>query len=278
MLENNKIMQEAPKTIDYNEEIAVEQLKENLEFMEKYSKSIAEIRNELEVIDREDNYNARKWREKRRAEGKSIKHDEFLKEIGEDRIEYSEGLRRRLELSELRYHLWKRNFEYFLDYYVFDIVRSTIIKYDGKRVGVKTEEKISETFKEKFIQSDFGMYLEEKNKNNGGVKLYTYINGKEVFGMRRFHITIMGIDMYYSIFDDENEMIDSTSKWFKISHLLYDAHDIIKLADVIKDVYKEMNEELIEFNENREAFNYLASGACEYVREPVGLNKMHFTK
>ena len=47
MLENN-IMQEAPKTIDYNEEIAVEQLKENLEFMEKYSKSIAEIRNELE--------------------------------------------------------------------------------------------------------------------------------------------------------------------------------------------------------------------------------------
>ena len=277
MLENNKIMQEAPKTIDYNEEIAVEQLKENLEFMEKYSKSIAEIRNELEAIDREDNYNARKWREKRRAEGKSIKHDEFLKEIGKDRIEYSEGLRRRLELSELRYHLWKRNFEYFLDYYVFDIVRSTIIKYDGKRVGVKTEEKISETFKEKFIQSDFGMYLEEKNKNNGGVKLYTYINGKEIFGMRRFHITIMGIDMYYAIFDDENEMIDSTSKWFKISHLLYDAHDIIKLADVIKDVYKEMNEELIEFNKNREAFNYLASGACECVREPV-LNKMHFTK
>ena len=141
MLENNKIMQEAPKTIDYNEEIAVEQLKENLEFMEKYSKLIAEIRNELEVIDREDNYNARKWREKRRAEGKSIKHDEFLKEIGEDRIEYSEGLRRRLELSELKYHLWKRNFEYFLDYYVFDIVRSTIIKYDGKRVGIKTEKK-----------------------------------------------------------------------------------------------------------------------------------------
>lgn len=278
MLGYNKIMQKAPKTIDYDEKIAVEQLKENFEFMEKYNKSIAEIRNELEVIDREDNYNAIKWREKRRAEGKSIKHDEFLKEIGEDKIKYSEELRRGLELSELRYHLWKRNFEYFLDYYVFDIVRSTISKYDGKRVGVKTEEKISETFKEKFIQSDFGMYLEEKNKNNGGVELYPYIDGKEVFGMRRFYITIMGIDMYYAIFDDENEMIDSTSKWFKISHLLYDANDIIKLADVIKDVYKEMNEELIEFNENREAFNYLASGACEYVIKPVSLNKMHFTK
>ena len=43
MLDNNKIIdkiKEAPKTIDYNEEIAVEQLKVNLEFMEKYSKSI----------------------------------------------------------------------------------------------------------------------------------------------------------------------------------------------------------------------------------------------
>ena len=273
MLENNKIMQEEPKTIDYNEEIAVEQLKENLRFMEMKKASFFEIENECKVLDEKIWSNERKWSERtknERAEGASItKYNEFLKEIGGDKIKDRRGLLLKSSHNEkLLYHLYKRNFEYFLDYYIYSIVYSVIINYNGKKVGEKTGKKITKEFEDKFLQSDFGLYLKE---NTEKFRLFSYISGKEVFGSRRFHVEIMGIKMDYHIFDNENKVIDCENDWFKVNHNLYDVNDIEKLAEVIKCVYKEMQKELIEFNKNRDIFNILASGVCEYIREPAKL-------
>lgn len=273
MLENN-IMQEAPKPIDYNEEIVVNQLKVNFGLMEMKKASIVEIKNECKDIDEKIRDFSEKWmkRETEKAEGSTIsKYNEFLKEIGGDKIkDRRELLSKLLNDEKLRYHLYKRNFEYFLDYYVQNIVYSTIVKYNGKKVGAKTKEKITELFNEEFRNSDFGLYLEQNNETKG-FRLFSYIDGKEKIGSRMFHVYVMNIEMSYHIFDVKNEVIDYTNEWFKVNHELYYASDIEKLAKVIKEIYKEMQNELYAFNINRDAFNTFASGVCAYIREPQRL-------
>lgn len=278
MLENN-IMQEAPKTIDYNEEIAIEQLKENLGLMEMKKASIIEIKNEYKDIDEKIADFPEKWMkriEADKAEGSTItKYNEFLKEIGGDKIkDRKELLSKLLNDEKLRYHLYKRNFEYFLDYYVQNIVHSTIVKYNGKKVGAKTKEKITELFNEQFRNSGFGLYLEQ-NTETKGFRLFSYIDGKEKIGSRLFYVYVMDIEMSYHIFDKKNEVIDCENDWFNVNHdvnhELYYAGDIEKLAKVIKEIYKEMQNELFAFNINRDAFNTFASGVCEYIREPQRL-------
>lgn len=278
MLDNN-IMQEAPKTIDYNEEIAIEQLKENLGLMEMKKASIIEIKNEYKDIDEKIADFPEKWMkriEADKAEGSTItKYNEFLKEIGGDKIkDRKELLSKLLNDEKLRYHLYKRNFEYFLDYYVQNIVHSTIVKYNGKKVGAKTKEKITELFNEQFRNSGFGLYLEQ-NTETKGFRLFSYIDGKEKIGSRLFYVYVMDIEMSYHIFDKKNEVIDCENDWFNVNHdvnhELYYAGDIEKLAKVIKEIYKEMQNELFAFNINRDAFNTFASGVCEYIREPQRL-------
>lgn len=278
MLDNNKIIdkiKEAPKTINYNEEIAVEQLKVNFGLMEMKKASIVEIKNECKDIDEKIDGFSDKWMkriEAESAEGSTIsKYNEFLKEIGGDKVkDRKELLSKLLNDEKLRYHLYKRNFKYLLDYYVQNIVYSTIVKYNGKKVGAKTKEKITELFNEQFRNSDFGLYLEQ-NIDTKGFRLFSYIDGKEKNGSRMLHVYVMDIEMSYYIFDANNEVIDCTNKWFNVNHELYYAGDIEKLASVIKEIYKEMQNELFAFNINRDAFNTFASGVCEYIREPQSL-------
>lgn len=278
MLDNNKIIdkiKEAPKTIDYDEKIVVEQLKVNFGLMEMKKASIVEIKNECNDIDEKIHGFSDKWMkriEAENAEGSTItKYNEFLKEIGGDKIkDRKELLSKLLNDEKLRYRLYKRNFEYLLDYYVQNIVDSTIVKYNGKKVGAKTKEKITELFNEQFRNSDFGLYLEQ-NIDTKGFRLFSYIDGKEKIGSRMFHVYVMDIEMSYYIFSENNEVIDCTNKWFKVNHELYNAGDIEKLAKVIKEIYKEMQNELYAFNINRDAFNTFASGVCAYIREPQRL-------
>lgn len=278
MLDNNKIIDkitQAPKPIDYNEEIVVNQLKVNFGLMEMKKASIVEIKNECKDIDKKIDGFFDKWTERieaENAEGSTIsKYNEFLKEIGGDKVkDRKELLSKLLNDEKLRYRLYKRNFKYLLDYYVQNIVDSTIVKYNGKKVGAKTKEKITKLFNEQFRNSDFGLYLEQ-NTETKGFRLFSYIDGKEKIGSRMFHVHVMNIEMSYHIFDANNEVIDCTNKWFKVNHELYDVNDIEKLAKVIKEIYKEMQNELLVFNINRDAFNTFASGVCEYIREPQRL-------
>lgn len=265
------IMYEAPKTIDYNDKTAFWNLKENLILMEMKKASIVEIKNECKDIDEKINENVKKWIEEKSQGASMIEYNEFIKKIGGDKLKERRGLLKELlNNEELLYHLYKRNFEYFLDYYIANIVYLTIDKYNGKKVGAKTKEKITELFNEEFRNSDFGLYLEQ-NINTKGFRLFSYIDGKEKIGSRMFHVYVMNIEMSYHIFDVKNEVIDYTNEWFKVNHELYYASDIEKLAKVIKEIYKEMQNELYAFNINRDAFNTFASGVCEYVREPQRL-------
>lgn len=264
------IMYEAPKTIDYNDKTAFWNLKENLILMEMKKALIVEIKNECKNIDEKINENAKKWIEEKSQGASMIEYDEFIKKIGSDKLEERRGLLKELlNDSELLYHLYKRNFEYFLDYYTANIVYLTIDKYNGKRVGEMTAEKINKEFEENFFQSDFGRYLKEKNKNTNEFRLCSsYVTTGIPYINRYIHVQIMGINRDYYIFDKENEVIDVTNGWFEINHELYDTHDIMKLAGAIKNVYKEMQEELNKFNKNREIFNWLTCGVCTYIREP----------
>ena len=88
MLDNNKIInkiKEAPKTIDYNEEIAVEQLKGNLGLMEMKKTSIIGIKNEYKDIDEKIDGFSEKWMKRIEAQ-LSLSMMNFLRKLVATRL------------------------------------------------------------------------------------------------------------------------------------------------------------------------------------------------
>lgn len=266
-----------PTPITYDENTAIQMIQENTDkIIEKY-KSIKNINNEMNSLSLKMSKIASSWKErlslKKEDSDLSNEYHKLKDEMG------SLGIL--LKDEKMYYNFYQRNNEYFVACYIHEIVADVLKKYNNKRVGEKTAQKIENEINDALLNSDLGKLVE----NRYGCQLITwnYFYKNDVFGDRTLDISIellqemrsrLRYSVSFHVFDDKNEKINIENKTFNDdckSERMYNPDDIHDIVIITKRKYKRIKELLDEFNEQRKEFNNITYDVCESIESPKPL-------